>query len=372
MLSAWNINAQAPPPTPVGPLNSDVSPPRMPSEVKKLAAGEFSVDSKVGWQQTSLSLQQGDKFKIKYVSGTWTVDFRSFTYVGPEGYTPQEDSQIFQFCKLDSSWVYGRLVGKVGNGAIFPIDRGGSFTANAGGELSLRIHDVDACLVDNDGSIVVEINGKEKVSPGSQFQFDDLPVKFSKISSVNWYGNTEFAYKYRDLYYRQLRGLHSGLDFIVPGGTPITSTVNRNGTVISVNNQPLPNDWGAGPSNVVVDYVDYIVLYGHTSPTDLPSLGAPIKPGDVIAHSGTDGNTYHLHLEVIKKYPSPAPGTKPGNIRTNPVLFFSQSDQNKMGTKAKRAGDGGIFHTPSPGNQWQTPEDQPDIDPVCCDQWLVP
>jgi LasA protease len=106
-------------------------------------------------------LQKGDKFQIKYISGTWTVDFRSFTYVGPKGYTPKEDKQIFQGCKLDSSWVYGRLVGKVGNGAIFPVDQGGSFKANANGDLSLRIHDVDACLVDNDGSIVVEVKGQE-------------------------------------------------------------------------------------------------------------------------------------------------------------------------------------------------------------------
>jgi hypothetical protein len=43
--------------------------------------------STAGWQQTSLSLQQGDQFKISYLYGAWTVGYPGLSFVGPAGYT---------------------------------------------------------------------------------------------------------------------------------------------------------------------------------------------------------------------------------------------------------------------------------------------
>lgn len=52
---------------------------------------------------------------------------------------------------------YARLLGKLGDGPILSVGEGGTFTANANGTLLLRIHDADACLGDNDGSVRVSV-----------------------------------------------------------------------------------------------------------------------------------------------------------------------------------------------------------------------
>ena len=66
-----------------------------------------------------------------------TANARNFPYVGPGGYSEQEDAKIYQGCKIDTSITYGVLLGSVGsapNGA-FPIGQGGTFTAGNNGDL---------------------------------------------------------------------------------------------------------------------------------------------------------------------------------------------------------------------------------------------
>jgi hypothetical protein len=128
----------------------------------------IAVSSTTGWQPTNIYLTGGEKFTVKYVSGSWTVDYRNFPYVGPGGYSNQEDVKIYQDCKYDGNVNYGVLFGIVGptpNGA-FPIGNGGNFVAvapshyvNGGGNdgyLYLRIN--DTCLTDNAGSVTVQVN----------------------------------------------------------------------------------------------------------------------------------------------------------------------------------------------------------------------
>lgn len=141
-----------------------------PSSSAKAAATAqtFTVSSTTGWQQTSLYLTAGQKFKVQYVSGCWTVDYRNFPCVGPQGYSSQEDAKIYQDCKYDGNNNYGVLygiVGQVANGA-FPIGSGGTFTAVApgtyevgagnSGYLYLRIN--DTCLTDNAGSVTMRLS----------------------------------------------------------------------------------------------------------------------------------------------------------------------------------------------------------------------
>lgn len=141
-----------------------------PSSPAKAAATAqtFTVSSTTGWQQTSLYLTAGQKFKVQYVSGCWTVDYRNFPCVGPQGYSSQEDAKIYQDCKYDGNNNYGVLygiVGQVANGA-FPIGSGGTFTAVApgtyevgagnSGYLYLRIN--DTCLTDNAGSVTMRLS----------------------------------------------------------------------------------------------------------------------------------------------------------------------------------------------------------------------
>jgi hypothetical protein len=127
----------------------------------------LAVSSTTGWQQTSLYLTAGQKFTVQYVSGCWTVDYRNFPCVGPQGYSSQEDAKIYQDCKFDGLNSYGVLygiVGQVANGA-FPIGKGGTFTATAPGShvvgagnsgyLYLRIN--DTCLTDNAGSVTMRL-----------------------------------------------------------------------------------------------------------------------------------------------------------------------------------------------------------------------
>jgi len=187
--------------------------------------------------------------------------------------------------------------------------------------------------------------------------FTALPVDKGKIKHIEWYGNTQFAYEHRDDYYRQLQGLHDGVDFIVPMGTEIRSPVTLEGKVISIDN--VPYDYKAGPHNVLVDYGGFLVLYGHTSDKPAVNLGAKVKPGDLVAYSGTDGSVEHLHLEVIKKDPQwkeGDPNRRPGSVRTNPVPYFSPDVMQQL-----EGISSGAFH---PYDKWTTPGDQPDITPA--------
>src|SRR5690349_16691414 len=73
----------------------------------------FSVSAVDGWQETHIDLAAGQQFSISFISGSWTVDSRNFPQVGPEGYTADVDSRIYQDCKFDASNQYGVLYGQV-------------------------------------------------------------------------------------------------------------------------------------------------------------------------------------------------------------------------------------------------------------------
>lgn len=168
LMSLFGVNstsfAQIPEPTPT-PLPL---PPLLPTPnqreglqpVKHSLPNQHAVtiNSTEGWVETPLMLQAGDEFTVSYISGSWSVDYNLLNYVGPEGYSPEIDSQIFPGCKIVSSLPYARLLGEVGAGSTFSVGSGGTFTANASGYLFLRINDMDSCLVDNDGAVVMEVN----------------------------------------------------------------------------------------------------------------------------------------------------------------------------------------------------------------------
>jgi hypothetical protein len=121
------------------------------------AASTVSVDSTRGWQTTSFRVTKGQQVSFSTV-GTWTVDFRNFPYVGPEGYTPAVDTTIYQGCKLAPTVPYGKLLVRVGDSTSFQvIGSAGTLTADRDGELAFRIHDADACLVDNAGTVTVTV-----------------------------------------------------------------------------------------------------------------------------------------------------------------------------------------------------------------------
>ena len=85
---------------------------------------------------------------------------------------------------------------------------------------------------------------------------------------------------------------HNGLDFGVPIGTPVASTMD--GTVIYSG----WNDQGYG-NLMIVESGPYRTYYAHLSETLLP-VGEQVRAGTVIARSGNTGNSTgpHLHYEI--------------------------------------------------------------------------
>jgi len=168
------------------------------------ATGVTSISSQTGWQQTGLYLNAGDKFYVEYSGGSWTVDYKNFPYVGLTGYSPDIDKTIAAGDKFDSSAPYGYLLAEVGNGKEILIgNKGGPFTADASGFLSLRINDSDATLGDNDGAITVNLRGvannNTMLVPGSLRQNppnDDVPADSEAIggyASIQANGNVNVS-----------------------------------------------------------------------------------------------------------------------------------------------------------------------------------
>ena len=110
------------------------------------------------------------------------------------------------------------------------------------------------------------------------------------------YGNTTFAYRFRNNVYYGGQGLHFGLDLAAPCGTPVRAI--GDGVVYSV------DSWhGAGPHNLLINHPNgFASLYGHLLVRSRMKVGQKVKAGEVIALSGDPDLTCisrpHLHLEI--------------------------------------------------------------------------
>jgi murein DD-endopeptidase MepM/ murein hydrolase activator NlpD len=137
--------------------------------------------------------------------------------------------------------------------------------------------------------------------------FARLPVcDPSSIESFSGFGPNNFSYltyvRGHD-YYRRLRGLHNGLDFLVPEGTPLCSI--DWGVVVHVSNREMDNPYSAGPFSVMIRYGRYVGLYGHMMGMQqgehmFVQEGDIVAPGQTIGLSGTSNNCPHLHFEMRK------------------------------------------------------------------------
>jgi murein DD-endopeptidase MepM/ murein hydrolase activator NlpD len=111
------------------------------------------------------------------------------------------------------------------------------------------------------------------------------------------YGNTIGAYYQRDTTYRAGQGLHFGLDFAAPCGTPVLAI--GDGVVAKVD----APEHGALPHNLMLRLdAGYAALYGHLLQRSKLAVGARVKQGDVVGLSGDSFGTCHsaphLHLEI--------------------------------------------------------------------------
>ncbi|MBI3973814.1 MAG: M23 family metallopeptidase [Chloroflexi bacterium] len=131
---------------------------------------------------------------------------------------------------------------------------------------------------------------------------------------THWYGVTTGGYRGRNSTYSQGQGIHFGIDFAAPCGTPVVAVAP--GRVIAVD-----GDYGSPPHNVVIQLYDgNIAMYGHlVEQSRQVQVGQVVEAGKVVGNTGDSIAPYnctrnpHLHLEIRK-------GGRA--IATNPVPYI--------------------------------------------------
>jgi murein DD-endopeptidase MepM/ murein hydrolase activator NlpD len=179
--------------------------------------------------------------------------------------------------------------------------------------------------------------------------FEYLPVLISPPSKIDemefsGFGPNSFAFRNWSLYYEETRGMHNGVDYVVPEGSPLVAV--SDGVIVSFNFLGNPNERSLALRPYLPDTIrdadgarvlsNLVVAYGHLTgdPTsDLVRVGDEVKAGQVIGTSGwpvytlDDGsmglqyNNAHLHLETHLI----TDGTQQLGSRQpfNPMLFWS-------------------------------------------------
>lgn len=143
------------------------------------------------------------------------------------------------------------------------------------------------------------------------------PVEFTKISSGYGFRTDPFTGK---------KGFHNGIDYLIPIGTPVKSSLN--GLVLKTKF----SNTGYG-LNVLIDHLNgFYTLYGHLSEI-LVKPNEEVFQGQIIGKSGDSGKSTgaHLHFAIkqnnrfidpikLLNYPKPLPVSVV--IASNPNLIF--------------------------------------------------
>ncbi|TFH34468.1 MAG: M23 family metallopeptidase [Anaerolineales bacterium] len=154
------------------------------------------------------------------------------------------------------------------------------------------------------GLLVAVLMASGPVYAQSSTQSDDRPFRLPFAGDpgpntwllIQVYGNTTFAYQYRNSVYYAGQGIHFGIDLAAPCGTEILAI--GDGEVYSV------DSWhGAGPHNLLINHENgYASLYGHLLVRADVQPGQKVKAGEVVGLSGDPDRTCnsrpHLHLEI--------------------------------------------------------------------------
>lgn len=159
------------------------------------------------------------------------------------------------------------------------------------------------------------------------------------------YGNTTGAYRQRRNTYGNLQGIHAGLDFSAPCGTPVLAI--GDGVVAEID-----GPHGSPPHNVVIDHAGNLSsLYGHLLRKSSLRVGQKVKRGEVIGLSGDSQGTCisapHLHLELRDR----------SHQRFFNPLPFMAADWDTLAL-AGGFGRGYEYDLDAP-RRWQAPDTQP-------------
>ncbi len=163
------------------------------------------------------------------------------------------------------------------------------------------------------------------------------------------YGNTTQAFNFGDIWYAFGQGMHFGVDFEAPCGTPVLAIAD--GVVSFVDAE----GFGAGPHSLVLSHpgTGYTSLYGHLLRQPLLLRGQAVERGDVIALTGDPdgscGSRPHLHLEI-----------RSADYQTafNPLPFFDVNWHMLTSTGPFNHNFQQDLDAP---HRWMTLETQPDI-----------
>ncbi len=164
-----------------------------------------------------------------------------------------------------------------------------------------------------------------------------------------WYGNTVWAYQNRAAVYGAGQGIHFGVDFAAPCGTPVLAI--GDGTVFATD-----GPYGSAPHNLVIRHPNGLFsLYGHLLERPKLAVGTAVRAGQAVALVGDPAGERcdiepHVHLEIRRAGMSEA---------VNPVpLVALDWDRASIGLRRNGLRFALDLDDPQP---WTTPYDQPDI-----------
>ncbi|MBI5957185.1 MAG: peptidoglycan DD-metalloendopeptidase family protein, partial [Chloroflexi bacterium] len=163
------------------------------------------------------------------------------------------------------------------------------------------------------------------------------------------YGNTTSAFNYGNVWYEFGQGLHFGMDFEAPCGTPVLAIAD--GVVSYVD----ADGFGAGPHSLVIDHTGtgFVSLYGHLLSVPAFVRGDVVQRGAEIGLTGDpDGSCEsrpHLHLEIR---------SADYLIAYNPLPFFEANWHTLASIGPVASNFQQDLDSP---RRWMKLEDQPDI-----------
>lgn len=190
-------------------------------------------------------------------------------------------------------------------------------------------------------------HGAQPSPPPFRLPFDTPPGPGTWYV-IQFYGNTRGAYLNRAKWYDQGQGLHFGVDFSAPCGTPIVAI--GDGEVAKVD----ASRHGAGPHNLMIVHPNgYASFYGHLMERSLLTAGEQVYSGQPIGLTGDPDlsctSRPHLHLELRDTSYSHA---------YNPIPLID-ADWNSLALFGSRS----IFERDlDDPRRWVSIDQQPDVD----------
>jgi murein DD-endopeptidase MepM/ murein hydrolase activator NlpD len=159
---------------------------------------------------------------------------------------------------------------------------------------------------------------------GPANQLACYPIDIHKVYKVYGFGPTYEAYKLRNSSYKSLRGLHNGLDFSAPIGTPLI----WGGTGVG---HWTEHSYDASPAFGIM-YAGRKFVYGHRlADYTTDKMSSEVRPGQTIGASGPPSgyeDSPHLHFGVRGR----------GSENTyfthfNPLYYFATPLRSSITTK---------------------------------------